>query len=125
MLRLIAVIIIFAFFLVFIVFNLPNKCDISFGFTSFTDVPVFVSALFSFVLGMLFTIPLVFTIKKKYKKTDKSEEKTAESPSPVSGIKKRLWKFGKKDQQETGAVSENTSSGSEQVKKEDSPYGID
>ena len=58
MARLIVFILIFAFFLAFIVLNLDNKCDISFGIKTLNDVPVFLSALCSFVLGMLITVPM-------------------------------------------------------------------
>ena len=121
MIRLIAVIIIFAFFLVFIVFNLPNKCDISFGFKTFADVPVFVTALFSFVLGMLCTIPLILGIGKKHKKPAKSDE----SPSLLSGVKKRWGKKNKKSPEDTGVINDINPVGSEQFKKENTPYGID
>ena len=118
MIRLILVIVIFAFFLVFIGFNLPHKCDISFGFKTYKDVPVFLSALFSFVLGMIFTVPLVFSIGRGRKKA---------APPSVKEPKKR---WGKKDKapqlpQGTETVKDGPSSGTFEVKKEDSPYGID
>ena len=116
MIRLISFIVIFAVFLVFIVFNLNNKCDISFGFTTAKDIPIFLSALFSFVLGMLFTIPLVFSMGRKRKKGGRPG--TSGGPKP-SGLKiKRLGFKSKKTPQ--GAPSEI-----EEIKKENGPYGID
>jgi hypothetical protein len=96
MIRLISIIIVFAVFLCFIMFNLPNKCDISFGFTSFEDVPIFLSVLSSFVLGMLVTVPMMLFGKKKPKPLIQGPSKKAELKSVP-----------------------------DDVKKDDSPYGID
>jgi len=65
--RLIIFVAIFAVFLVFISFNLENKCDISFGFAALTlkAVPVFITIFSSFVLGLFCAIPLVVHIKKR------------------------------------------------------------
>ena len=100
MARLIALIVIFVVFLAFIVLNLDNKCDISFGFTSLEEVPVFLSALASFVLGMLVTVPLLLFRGKKPEKREKPA-----LPKPFKKAK----------------VSELP----DEIKKEDSPYGID
>ena len=130
MIRLILVIIIFAFFLVFIVFNLDNKCDISFGLKTIKDVPVFLSSLFSFVLGMMFTVPLVFSIGRKRKKSavgkiaggNLADDKS--SNAPLLEGRKRWGKKDKKNQQETGLIKDEASSDTHGNKKEDSPYGI-
>ena len=63
--RLIVFIVIFSVFLVFITFNLDNKCDISFGIGKIPEVPVFVTVFTSFVMGLLCALPLVMHIKKK------------------------------------------------------------
>jgi uncharacterized integral membrane protein len=68
--RLIEFIAIFIVFLFFIVFNLENKCDISFGFSKIPEVPVFLTTLFSFVFGMLCALP--FIIKARAIKKGKS-----------------------------------------------------
>ena len=65
--RLIVFIVIFAVFLVFITFNLENKCDISFGFKVIPDVPVFVTVFSSFVLGIFCALPLILHIKKGFR----------------------------------------------------------
>jgi len=71
--RLICFIIIFAVFLVFITFNLENRCDISFGFKILESVPVFITVFGSFVLGLLSSVPLLFHVRKKYKDGTKSK----------------------------------------------------
>jgi uncharacterized integral membrane protein len=63
--RLIGFIIIFAVFLVFIAFNLQNSCDINLIFRVFPEVPVYLTAFSSFILGMLCAIPFIPALKKK------------------------------------------------------------
>jgi len=75
MVRIIVFILIFAIFLAFIVFNLGNKCNVSLGLIEFNDIPVFLTAFFSFVLGMCFTIPLI--LSKGRRKNKKDEPSTA------------------------------------------------
>ena len=70
MIRIIVFIVIFAVFICFMILNLDNKCDISFGFTELSDIPIFLSALSSFTLGMLVTIPMLLTRRKGRKKDE-------------------------------------------------------
>ena len=103
MIRLISIIIIFVIFLGFIVLNLDHKSDIALGFVpTFKDVPVFLSVLVSFVLGMLVTVPLLLLRKKA-------------PPKPVNEKPARSLPFKK--------AKINVSP--DELKKEDSPYGID
>jgi len=67
-------IVIFAVFLLFVIFNLNNKCDINFGFKKINDIPVYITALIAFLAGMLCTLPMFLGLKKK-KKSDKSPDK--------------------------------------------------
>jgi len=126
MIRLIIFILVFAAFLGFIVLNLDNKSDVSFGFTSFENVPVFLSALVSFTAGMLIAIPLSFSLIRKKKKKLKSIQEEAEAS--IAKNKKEtkrapFWKKASKEKlPELEAVPPNKQ---EYIKKEDSPYGID
>jgi uncharacterized integral membrane protein len=76
--RLIQIIVVFAIFLLFIVFNLEKKCDISFGFTVIRDVPVFLTVFCSIVLGMISTLPFIlgYQLRKKRKTEDEKRELT-------------------------------------------------
>jgi len=96
MIRLISIIVVFIIFICFIIFNLPNNCDVSFGFTTIKDVPVFLTALSSFVFGMLVALPMMIFRKKKQPPILPWPSKKAELKSVPDDIK-----------------------------KEDSPYGID
>ena len=114
MMRLIAFIVIFTIFLAFIVLNLDNKCDISLGFKTFKEIPIFLSALFSFILGMLFAVPLVFSIGRKRKKVS--------GPEPQNG----KWSIGSKKRKGRKEDDlQGTLSPPDDLKKENSPYGID
>jgi uncharacterized integral membrane protein len=72
--RLIQFIVVFAIFLLFITFNLENKCDINFGFVEFNDVPVFVTVFSSFIVGLLCVFPYIFRSGLR-KKTDNVQGK--------------------------------------------------
>ena len=65
--RLVVFIILFVVFFLFIVFNLENKTDISFGFTVLKDIPVFVTAFSSFIAGMLCAFPFIFGFRARKK----------------------------------------------------------
>ena len=73
--RLIQIIVIFAVFLLFIIFNLEKKCDISFGLAVIHDVPVYLTVFCSIVFGMISTIPfiLAYQSRKKQKVEDRKE----------------------------------------------------
>ena len=122
MIRLIAFIFIFAIFIIFIVLNLGNKSDVSFGFKTFNDIPVFITAFSSFVLGMLFTLPFVFFWRKEKKKS--SRDSSPDSPNSSGGTKKSRGRKNKKSPQTTGE-GETVLSETDMIKKENSSYGID
>jgi hypothetical protein len=63
--RLLGFILIFAVFLGFIVFNLDNRCNISFGFTVVEDTPVFITAFVSFFAGMLCAVPFFASLRRR------------------------------------------------------------
>lgn len=107
MIRLIAFILLFALFIGFIVLNLDNKSDISFGIKTFTDIPVFLTVFTSFALGMLFAAPIILLRRRKRDIAIRSA--TAELMAPAE--KKNRWLKSKNPPDES--------------KKEESPYGID
>jgi len=100
MIRLLGFFLIFGVFTCFIVLNMQHRSDLSFGFVEFKDVPVFLSVLCSFMLGMLFSIPLAFALSWKRRAAKKPSKKTEKSPQPELAA-------------------------SDEIKKENSPYGID
>ncbi|MDR1929511.1 MAG: hypothetical protein LBQ44_02670 [Treponema sp.] len=67
--RLIGLIVILTLLLVFIGFNLDNRCDISFGFAKFPDVPIYLTVFASFMLGMF--LSLIFFLFKAIGGKDK------------------------------------------------------
>ncbi|MDR2053713.1 MAG: hypothetical protein LBP80_09885 [Treponema sp.] len=87
--RLIGFIVLFAVFLVFIGLNLENHSDISFGFAKLPDVPVYLTAFSSFVLGMLWAVPYVISLRFKRKAgqnaADKADKADKKKRSPQKG----------------------------------------
>ena len=108
MMRFISTVVIFAILLIFIVLNLNNKCDISFGFKTFEEIPVFLSILVSFAFGLLFSFPFAFSFRRKAKKAPREE--------PPSQPKKRRW--GKKK-------DADASSSGDDITSDKNSYGID
>ncbi len=78
--RLLALVVILALSLVFVGFNLDNRCDVSFGFAVIKDIPVFFPLLAAFTAGMLFSFPFVFHGKKNAKVQKRSEKNTLGAP---------------------------------------------
>jgi uncharacterized integral membrane protein len=125
-------IVVFAVFLCFIIFNLGNASNVSLGFRTFNDIPVFVTALFSFALGLLFTFPLLFTVGRKRrlkaaKARAESEGAQTETPqiadsrisdSKLPPPKKSI--FGRKTPKKPDSAPEE-----DKIQRENSPYGID
>lgn len=58
--KLIGFVVLLVFATIFIGFNLNHRCDVSIGFTTFHDVPIFLSLLIAFVLGVLVMVPYTF-----------------------------------------------------------------
>ena len=119
--RLIVFIVIFALFLVFIVLNLSEKSDVYLGFVDFKDAPVFLIVFFSFILGMVFSIPL--SLGRKHKKIN-------EKDSSGSGEqKKRRISFKTKKNTPGPGLSDRVQPASnvqsDLIKKENGQYGID
>ncbi|MDR0315402.1 MAG: hypothetical protein LBH97_00715 [Treponema sp.] len=110
--RLIEFIVVFAVFLVFIMFNLDNKCDINFGFWKVKDAPVFLTAFASFFLGMLCAMPFVLSVQAKRK------AKTVKGQKPLQkSMQQPAWKQGTKSgEKPSGEASDLSDGGS---------YGID
>jgi uncharacterized integral membrane protein len=83
--RLIGFIVLFVFFRVFICFNLENRCDISFWFSkpTFHQVPVYLTAFSSFVLGMLWAV--AYIIFSRFKRKSGPDAKGKKKQSPKKG----------------------------------------
>jgi len=81
--RLILFIVVFGIFLVFVTFNLENRCDIGFGFIDIPNVPVFLTIFASFTMGIFCSFPLVMFIKSKQK--DKYEKQLKHERENAAG----------------------------------------
>jgi uncharacterized integral membrane protein len=95
--RLLIFIVIGAVLLGFIGFNLEveNRCDVSLlWFYTFHQVPIFLSTLFAFVLGMVLAFPLAISFRSAGRRKDKippakdsgkKKAKTGEAALPSPG----------------------------------------
>ncbi|MEM5947881.1 hypothetical protein WKV44_04930 [Spirochaetia bacterium 38H-sp] len=79
--KLILFIILMVLLLFFIGLNLDNKTDVSLGFYTISQVPVFFPILFSFIVGILFSLP--FTLMKKGRNKEKGQNKNAKRQLPL------------------------------------------
>ena len=68
--------IILALVVFFAGFNITNVSDISFGFYTIENVPIFISLFISFLVGTLVMIPFVAKSKVKSKKKNKDDDQT-------------------------------------------------
>jgi uncharacterized integral membrane protein len=57
--KLIAFLAILLVITLFIGFNLDNRCDVSFIFYKYSDVPIFVSLLFAYAAGAITAVPFI------------------------------------------------------------------
>ncbi|MDR2663197.1 MAG: hypothetical protein LBC31_09400 [Treponema sp.] len=81
--RLVLLIVVLGILLGFIGLNLNNTCDISFGFVSFTAVPIFLTVFVSFILGMFCSLP--FFLFKAFKKPKNRKGKAPAEPASGGG----------------------------------------
>jgi uncharacterized integral membrane protein len=94
--RLIIAIVIFAVFLIFIAFNLDNRCNISFGFVKFNDVPVFLTVFVSFVFGIFCTLPFLLralTRHKERRERKREDDYHHEKPAEVISAREARKNF--------------------------------
>ena len=114
--RLIMVIVIVAILLSFIGFNLSNTCDISLGFKTFPNVPVYLTIFGSFLLGMICSLPfIIFGSQKKDKQSEEFRSSNTPDSSATPASSSRMKGLFRKKQGD-----------SEAGKTDDiGPYGID
>ena len=110
--RLIFVVILMGIVLFFVGFNIENRADVSFGFHTFPQVPIFISLFVAFLAGVLVMLPFTFGFRHKRKIKNKlNQEKKAK--------KEKLAKAdGKKNRAPAAALpaTEESAAGSETKK---------
>jgi hypothetical protein len=89
--RLIGFILLFGICIAFIGFNLENNCNVSFGFILLEAVPVYLTAFCAFILGLLFSVPFVFSLRAKRNRA-LGKLKAGDGPVPeIAGAPKKGW----------------------------------
>ena len=92
----------------FVGFNLDNKCNVNVLVHTFQNVPVFITIIISFVVGVLFTMPFAFSYKSQKKKESKNNQ--------VQVVDKKTKKlFSKKDSKASEKKSETETKNEESV----------
>ena len=86
--RMILFVIFICFYALFAALNLSNAADINFGFTSFPQVPIFLSVTVAFAAGAIFMLPFMFG-RKKEKKEKPVKEKKKKGKEPVIPVEQQ------------------------------------
>ena len=117
----------------FVGFNLDNKCNVNVLVHTFQNVPVFITIIISFVVGVLFTMPFAFSYKSQKKKeanynqvqvVDKKTKKLFSKNDSKSSEKKSETETKNEDSVQSkndSAASENNSSQNSEQKTESKP----
>lgn len=94
-------------------FNLGNSCNISFGFKTFENVPIFFSLIVAFALGVIVTLP--FTVIKK--KSAKDRKAQAEERA-MKKIQREQAKEAKATQKEAKSLAQQEKAAQAAARKE-------
>jgi hypothetical protein len=78
----------------FIGFNLDNRCDVSFIFYKYADVPIFVSLLFAYAAGALTVLPFFLASGKKRRGKDASGGRKSSGKETVQSNRPEKKKRG-------------------------------
>ena len=70
---------------IFIGFNLENACNVSFGFYTFPNVPIFMSILLAFAAGVFIMLPFTFGHRKKDKISSPKKIVSSQKPPVYTG----------------------------------------
>ncbi len=73
--KLVLFLILMTIFVIFAGFNIKNVSDISVGFTTVNDVPIFLSLFIAFLAGAFLTLPFAFGRKRKKEKAEAAKGK--------------------------------------------------
>lgn len=95
-------------------FNIENKSNVWFFWTTFKDIPVFITVLVSFAAGIIASLIVFLSVKtSKALRKDKNKEKAEDKPEEKKENKKRqgllakIQNSAKKAEKAEKAESEN------------------
>ena len=80
----------------FIGFNLDNRCNVSFIFYTYTNVPIFVSLLFAYAAGAITVIPFFIGFSRKKSRKDAKKNAVSGKKSGADAASSRRVKGGSK-----------------------------
>jgi len=105
--KLVYFIIVMLMLVLFMGFNLSNRCDISVIFYVFKDVPIFLSMLFAFLLGNIAVLPFLISSRHKMKKAEKQAALYHDVEKVELNPEKRRWFGKKKHSEENGTAKQD------------------
>ena len=105
--KLVYFIIVMLMLVLFMGFNLSNRCDISVIFYVFKDVPIFLSMLFAFLLGNIAVLPFLISSRHKMKKAEKQAALYQDVEKVELKPEKRRWCGKKKHSEENGTAKQD------------------
>ncbi|MDR2515986.1 MAG: hypothetical protein LBC88_01240 [Spirochaetaceae bacterium] len=128
--RLLGFIFFFGIVLVFSVFNRHNGCDISFGFVTLRNVPVYLTVFASFLFGLVCSLPYAVSAYLRARRGKKASS-GGKNPPPEKKSKKERGSVRERGEvRERGTVRErgansNFAEGKEADASIAADYGID
>lgn len=100
--KLIFFLIILTIVVLFAGFNINNTSDVSFGFKTAKDVPIFISLFIAFLLGNFVMLPFALSRTRKTRKAKKAKKEAKQEKMEKKELKKALkGKKGSKESLET------------------------
>ncbi|CEM62412.1 hypothetical protein DWQ65_03060 [Treponema phagedenis] len=83
-------------------FNMENRCNVSLIFHTFENIPIFITVMFSFLLGSIMTLP--FLIRRR----PKTKDEVLPGVETVTLKKEKKGWFGRNKEKQQQADVSNT-----------------
>lgn len=123
--RLIGTIILLILVTIFAGANVDHKCDITFIFYTFHEVPVFMTVFVSFAIGAILMIPFTLGRKKREAQKPLQTTQTTESQNKSKEESKTLFDFKiKRESKPEKSENEKTKNEKDSKKNKKSVFGF-
>lgn len=97
-------------------FNLGNSCNISFGFRTFENVPIFFSLIVAFALGVVVTLP--FTVIRRKSAKEKKELAEQKAMKKIQRNQDKAAKLAEKEAKASAKAEKAAAKEARQAEKE-------
>jgi len=126
--RFIRTIAVLVILMIFVMLNTQNACDLNFGFKVLPHVPVYLTVFFSFVLGLLSSLPffiLGILKKRPAKEKQPGTKNDVKEKQAVTQVSPQVGTQGSPQVSPKGRLKGRSKSRPQETPQENSPYGID